>query len=224
MQKTCSRPYVIIFATQTIDGRISVKGERTLLSSERDLARMHFLRRSVDAIMVGANTVVVDNPVLMPRPLSGEDKLPIRVVVDGKLSIPVDANILDTMVSATIIFTSSRNKGMAKAREISARNVVLEYIDPIDDEDHIDLCRVLEVLKNKYRVSRLLVQGGGRLIGELVEKKLFDEMIISISPKIIGMNGVPIINKEMQGIIDLKLSSVQVDHVTGEVVLVYRAI
>jgi len=218
------RPYVIIFVTQTIDGRISIRGKRTLLSSERDLARMHYLRRNVDAIMIGAKTVIVDDPILIPRPLNNIAKPPIRVVIDGKLSIPLDAKIVDTRVSTTIVFTSTRNKNTAKAREIAARNVLLEYIEPIDDENHLDLCKVLEVLKDKYKVSRLLVQGGGRLIGELVEKKLFDEMIISISPKIIGKNGVPVINREIQGIIDLNLSSVQVDHVSGEVVLVYRAI
>ncbi len=224
IMKTVTRPYIIVFVTQTIDGRIGFRGKRTLLSSYRDLERMHYLRRNVDAVMVGANTVLIDDPILAPKPLGATRKRPYRVIIDGNLAIPSSAKVLDTRILPTIIFTSSKFVGTPKAKELYKNGIILEFLRPLDETNRIDLDEALEVLYRKYRVGKVLVQGGGKLIGELVIKGLVDEMIVSLSPKIIGLNGTPLINIELDRIIELKLESIQVDHMTGEVVLVYRAV
>ncbi len=222
--KTDTRPHIIVFVTQTIDGRIGFRGKRTFLSSCRDLERMHYLRRIVDAVVVGANTVVVDDPILAPKPLGTTRNKPYRVIIDGNLKIPLSAKVLDTRILPTIIFTSSKFTGTSKARELYENGVILEFLEPFDETNRIDLAEAFEVLYKKYHVNKVLVQGGGELIGELIIKGLVDEMIVSLSPKIIGLNGTPSINIELNRIIELKLESIQVDHVTGEVVLVYRAV
>ncbi len=222
--KTNTRPYIIVFVTQTIDGRIGFRGRRTLLSSCRDLERMHYLRRNVDAVMVGANTVVIDDPILAPEPLGTARKRPYRVIIDGNLAIPLSAKVLDTRILPTIIFTSSKFIGTPKAKELYKNGIILEFLRPLDETNRIDLVEALEILYRKYHVDKVLVQGGGKLIGELIVRGLFDEIIVSLSPKIIGLNGTPLINIELNRIIELKLESIQVDHTTGEVVLVYRAV
>ena len=222
--KTDTRPHIIVFVTQTIDGRIGFRGKRTILSSCRDLERVHYLRRNVDAVVVGANTVVVDDPILAPKPLGTARKKPYRVIIDGNLKIPSSAKVLDTRILPTIIFTSAKFMGTSKARELYENGIILEFLEPLDETNRIDLAEAFEVLYKKYHVNKVLVQGGGKLIGELIIKGLVDEMIVSLSPKIIGLNGTPTINIELNRIIELKLESIQVDHVTGEVVLVYRAV
>ncbi len=222
--KTYTRPYIIVFVTQTVDGRIGFRGKRTLLSSCRDLERMYYLRRNVDAVVIGANTVVVDDPILAPKPLDSAPKKPYRVIIDGNLTIPLSAKVLDTRILPTIIFASSKFLGTSKARKLFENNVLLEFLEPLDETNRIDLAEAFEVLYKKYHVDKVLVQGGGRLIGELIIKGLVDELIVSLSPKIIGLNGTPSINIELNRIIELRLESIQVDHMTGEVVLVYRAV
>ncbi|MEM3326316.1 MAG: dihydrofolate reductase family protein, partial [Thermoproteus sp.] len=97
------RPYVYLAAAITIDGRIASKTGFSRLSCPIDLKRLHALRAKVDAVLVGARTVLVDNPRLTVRYVEGRN--PIRVVVDGSLSLPPDLRVFDKS-APTIVLTT----------------------------------------------------------------------------------------------------------------------
>src|SRR5574338_104846 len=101
------RPYVILNAAISIDGKIASKNNYSKLSSKTDLKRVHELRSNVDAILVGKNTVKRDNPLLTVRYTKGKN--PIRVILDSNGSISINSRILKTSKKIhTIIATSSQ--------------------------------------------------------------------------------------------------------------------
>ena len=89
-----SRPYVILSAAMSIDGKIATRTGASRLSSGKDLDRVHKLRSGVGAILVGKNTVLEDNPLLTVRRVGGKN--PARIVVDPKAVIPTGSRIVKT--------------------------------------------------------------------------------------------------------------------------------
>ena len=89
-----SRPYVILSAAITLDGKLGVKNKRTKLSSKNDKIRVHKLRSEVDAIIIGKNTVKLDNPLLTVRHVKGKN--PVRVILDSFGTIKSNSKIIQT--------------------------------------------------------------------------------------------------------------------------------
>ena len=89
-----SRPYVILSAAITLDGKLGVKNKRTKLSSKNDKIRVHILRSRVDAIIIGKNTVNLDNPLLTVRYAKGKN--PIRIILDSLGTIKSSSKIIQT--------------------------------------------------------------------------------------------------------------------------------
>ncbi len=174
-----TRPYVIIYATMTVDGKIASKTGYSKLSCIYDLKRLHSVRASSDAVLVGANTVIKDDPLLTVRYVEGKN--PLRVVIDGRLRSPIGAKIYNTLTEApTIVYTSVK----ADVRKIDL--LKMKGVDvAVLDKYPISLKLVLKDLYKKG-VRRLLVEGGGETIWFFVKEKLFDELRITISPFIFG--------------------------------------
>ena len=99
------RPYVIMNAAMTLDGKIATREGDSRISCPEDLDRLHRLRARVDAILVGAGTVLSDDPSLTVRRARGRN--PLRVVVDGRARIPLTARVLDGS-SKTLVAVSRR--------------------------------------------------------------------------------------------------------------------
>lgn len=99
------KPYVYLAVATTIDGRIASKTGYSRLSCPYDLKRLHALRARVDAVVVGANTAVVDNPRLTVRYVEGRN--PIRVLIDGRLKAPLTLRLFDKS-APTLVFTTSK--------------------------------------------------------------------------------------------------------------------
>ncbi|MDE1867437.1 MAG: dihydrofolate reductase family protein, partial [Thaumarchaeota archaeon] len=89
-----SKPYVILSAAISIDGKIATRTGKSKLSSKKDLTRVHRLRSGVDAIMVGKNTVSVDNPSLTVKYVKGKN--PVRIILDSKATISTNSKIVKT--------------------------------------------------------------------------------------------------------------------------------
>ncbi|RLF21566.1 MAG: 2,5-diamino-6-(ribosylamino)-4(3H)-pyrimidinone 5'-phosphate reductase, partial [Thermoprotei archaeon] len=85
------KPRVVVFSTMTVDGRIASRTRFSQLSCPHDLRRLHELRASSDAVMVGANTVIIDDPSLRLKYVEGRN--PDRIVVDGLLRTPLSARV-----------------------------------------------------------------------------------------------------------------------------------
>ncbi len=172
------RPYVIVNVAQSLNGLISgPSGRRVIISSPMDLIRVHKIRASVDAIMVGANTILSDNPrLLVDRNVVDTDRTPKRVVLDRKARIEVQSRIFEGN-APTIIYTE-KNDVKYPSAEIRVR-----------DQKGLSLNNILSDLYSEG-VSRLLVEGGKQVITQFIESGMIDEFHIFVGDIILEEDGL----------------------------------
>jgi len=211
------RPYVYLAAAATIDGRIASATGFSRLSCPHDLRRLHALRASVDAVIVGANTAIVDNPRLTVRYVEGRN--PIRVLIDGALRAPPNLRIFDTS-APTLVFTTTR-ASPEKIEELRSRSVEVHVVDG----ESVDPANVLQTLY-KRGVKKVLLEGGGKTNWEFLKRCLVDEIILTITPYVFG-NGVSLIDGEgysttEEAPFSLSLISIKLCECGREVVLTYK--
>ncbi len=173
-------PFVTVKVGQSLDGKIATRsGDSKWITSDRTRKFAHRLRGSYDAIMVGVNTIIRDNPKLN-NPYS--KRQPIIVVVDSDLGTPQDAQIFKN--PKVIIATLSSEAGQETAnRGILSKKA--EILEAKEKEGQVNLRDTLKKLA-ALQVTSILVEGGGTLIGSLFDEGLVDKVIFFISPKIIG--------------------------------------
>ena len=179
MSTTKSRPYVILSAAISVDGKIATKTGNSQLSSKEDKIRLHKLRSKVDAILIGKNTLLKDDPLLNVRYSKGKN--PIRIILDSKGIIPNHSKILQTSNNIPTIIAVS--KKISKANYSKLRNFTVDVI--VVGENSVNIKSLLKKLAGQ-KIQKILVEGGGSVNWEFIEKNLFDEMIITVSPFLIG--------------------------------------
>ena len=183
-----SRPYVILSAATSIDGKIATKSGDSNLSSHEDLLRLHKLRSNVDAILVGKKTVIRDNPLLTVRHTRGKN--PTRIILDSEGTISKNSKIIQTCnVIPTIIAVS---KNITKSNLQRLEKLPVEII--IAGGNYVSLKLLLKKLYAK-KIKKILVEGGGTVHWEFVKNNLFDEVIVTVSPFLVGgKKATPLIN------------------------------
>ncbi len=169
------RPYIIINCASSLDGKIALpSGEQARISSEEDMARVHKLRASVDAILVGVGTILADNPKLtVKKEYVKKAKNPVRVILDSHFRTPSDAEVMQPNARTIIVTTSKEYK-----------KGLLEVIK-CGEGDKVDLIKLMDLLYQRG-IKKLLVEGGSTVIWEFLKHGLFDEFQIYIAPMIIG--------------------------------------
>src|SRR5438309_2408875 len=177
-----SRPLVTVHYAQTLDGRIASRtGDSRWVSGEGSLRLAHELRAAHDAVLVGIGTVLADDPKLTVRLAPGDS--PVRIVVDSRLRIPLDANILDTSVARTIVATTPlASEEHAAAIRARGAEVLRVKADP---DGHVDLIDLLAHLRADG-IQSLLVEGGRGIITAALRDHLVDRLTVCIAPKVIG--------------------------------------
>ena len=178
------KPWVIVKWAQSEDGFLARKDGVRWISGQESRADAHRLRRRVQGVLVGINTVLADDPLLTAR--GGRDRQPIRIVLDSKLRISLDCRLLATIKEAPVLVctTETGYKNSEKVAEIKAAggNVF----------ESRDLEKVLEHLGG-IGIQQLLVEGGAEVIDSFLSQNLADEAVIYIGPVILGEKGaVPI--------------------------------
>ena len=176
-----SKPYVILSAATSVDGKIATKTGDSNLSSKQDKVRLHKLRSKVDAILIGKNTVLLDNPLLTVRYTKGKN--PIRIILDSKGTISKKSKILQTSDKIPTIIAVS--KKISKSNFDKLCKFPVEIITA--GKNSVDIKLLLKKLSNK-KISTILVEGGGTVNWEFIKHNLFDELIITLSPFLIGGN------------------------------------
>jgi len=175
-------PLVSLKFAQTLDGRIATAtGDSQWISGERFRRLAHKLRATHDAVMVGIDTVLADNPQLTVRLVKGRN--PTRVILDSRLRIPLDAEVLKTEAAPTIIATTPRadEKKLTHLREMGIEVLVSEE----NEAGEVDLRHLLELLGER-KTSSVLVEGGAGVITSLLRQNLADKIIVAVAPKIMG--------------------------------------
>ncbi|KAF6249380.1 2,5-diamino-6-(ribosylamino)-4(3H)-pyrimidinone 5'-phosphate reductase [Marine Group I thaumarchaeote] len=176
-----SKPYIILSAATSVDGKIATRTGDSNLSSKQDKVRLHKLRSKVDAILVGKNTVLLDNPLLTVRYARGKN--PIRIILDSKGTISKKSKILQTSDKIPTIIAVS--KTISKSNYDKLCKFPVEIITAGKNSVNIKL--LLKKLYNK-KINTILVEGGGTVNWEFIKHNLFDELIITLSPFLIGGN------------------------------------
>jgi diaminohydroxyphosphoribosylaminopyrimidine deaminase/5-amino-6-(5-phosphoribosylamino)uracil reductase len=183
-QVTTGLPFVTYKCAMTLDGNIAtITGESRWISCEESRKHVHRMRARMDAVMVGVDTVIADNPQLTVRHVRGRN--PLRIIVDTRLRTPESVIVLSGPHSSkTIIATTEANpKVHARYLKQGATIVVCEEFD-----GRVSMKDLLQKL-GAMGVQSILLEGGSRLAGDMLQHGLIDELVFFVAPKVIGNNG-----------------------------------
>ena len=213
-----SRPYVILSAAMTLDGKIGKNTTKIKLSSKKDKIRVHRLRAKVDGILIGKNTLDADNPTLSVRYTRGKN--PVRILLDSRGTIKSSSKIIQSCNKIpTIVATTSL---ISKKNLLRLEKFPLEVIKC--GKTSVDILRLLKIL-HKKRIKKILLEGGGTINWSFLKCGLVDELIITIAPYILGgSDSVTLVEgsgfKSIFSMKKLKLRKIQ--KIGNEIVVYYK--
>lgn len=183
---TTGLPFVVAKFAMSLDGKIATKtGDSKWITREETRKYAHALRHTADAIMVGVNTIVADNPRLTAKGCGGrggiEKRQPLRLVVDSKGKVPLNAHIFEppgeVLLAVAAPFDSAKKEKLTQAGA--------EVVELPARGGSVDIVELLKLL-GKREIVTVLVEGGGKLLGSLFDHHLVDKVLAFISPVIIG--------------------------------------
>jgi diaminohydroxyphosphoribosylaminopyrimidine deaminase/5-amino-6-(5-phosphoribosylamino)uracil reductase len=177
---TKSLPLVTVKVGQSLDGKIATKsGESQWITSKKSRDYAHKLRADFDAIMVGINTIIKDNPKLQaPK----QKRRFYKIIIDPNLDIPIDSWVLKHS-SQQVFVVCSLNSSSSKAKRLQQLGAKILRI--ACKNGNLNLKSLLKKLV-RIEVTNILVEGGGTLIGSMFDQHLVDKVIFFVAPKIIG--------------------------------------
>lgn len=179
-----NRPFVHLKLAMSLDGRIALSNRvSTRLSGEESAARVQSWRHEHDAILVGGNTALVDDPSLTDRSGKPRRRKLVRVVLDNRLQIALDSTLAQTAEDApTIVFSASDDAGkIARLEKLGVEIIRL---------NSRNLTSVLDELKTR-QLQSVLVEGGSEIAGAFCDAKLVDKLTFIVAPIVIGGTSAP---------------------------------
>ncbi|MBR3627600.1 MAG: bifunctional diaminohydroxyphosphoribosylaminopyrimidine deaminase/5-amino-6-(5-phosphoribosylamino)uracil reductase RibD [Elusimicrobia bacterium] len=172
------KSYILIKSAVSLDGKIATcTGDSKWISNEKSRKFVHKLRTRFDAILVGTNTVLKDNPVLSSR---GYGKNPIRVVLDEKLRISANYNVVDGTIPTIILYDESIKRIPKYFNKDCIKLVPVKYKHAKKDFNVI-----IEKL-NKMALKRIMIEGGGEINASALKTGKVDEVLLFVAPIIVG--------------------------------------
>ncbi len=187
--RATGRPFVTLKMALSLDGKMATGvGDSRWISGEASRLRVHRMRAGADAVMIGAGTLLADDPQLNAR-LAGEPacRQPRRVIVDGRLRTPPESKVLVSPGGKVMLFT---RKDAPEERAVRLRDAGAEVIRVPLSGDRVDLEAVLADL-GKREVTSLLVEGGPALLSSFLCGRLADRATVFIAPIFIGGSAGP---------------------------------
>ena len=222
------RPYTFINVAATADGKIDTfERKGSAISSAQDKARVDELRANADAVLVGGNTLLEEQPKLTVKSEAlregrikrGATPNPIKVGVVTVADIPLESDFIKAGPARAVIFTTSQTS-ISHIEALRAHGVEVF----VHDEPRVDLKKMMNTL-SEIGVNRLMVEGGGTINFELMKLGLVDELTIYIAPLIFGGNQSPTLAAgngfTRNEAIALKLEKVET-HEDGGILLIYK--
>jgi diaminohydroxyphosphoribosylaminopyrimidine deaminase/5-amino-6-(5-phosphoribosylamino)uracil reductase len=179
-------PFVALKAAQTLDGKIAdASGRSKWISNEKSRALVHKLRSTYDSVMIGAETVINDDPQLTVRAVRGRN--PVRVIIDGRFKLPLASRIISNPLAAkTIIIISDK---FAKAQNKKKEVILSRGVEVIELKGNkngsISFKKILTTL-GSLGIASVLVEGGATLYSSFTKEKLADKLLLFVSPRILG--------------------------------------
>jgi diaminohydroxyphosphoribosylaminopyrimidine deaminase/5-amino-6-(5-phosphoribosylamino)uracil reductase len=187
------RPYVIAKWAQSLDGRLAAaSGDSKWISCEASRQEVHEMRAMVDAIIVGSQTVLTDDPLLTVRDVRPR-RTPCRVVLDGRLRIAEECRLVATAGEArVVVFTSLAAAATPKAQRLAARGVEVVGLPP-DEAGRISPAAVLNRLY-EGGATNVVVEGGAAVLSSFFAAGLVDEARVFVAPIFLGSGPSPVVH------------------------------
>lgn len=183
---TTGAPFVTAKFAASLDGRIATtSGESRWITSDESRQLAHRLRHQHDAVMVGVNTVLADDPALDTR-LHHGGRAPLRVVLDSTLRTPADARVLRGPGTALLVTTEQAPAGRREALATTGAEVMVTA----GAGSQVDLTATLRRLGERG-ISSVLVEGGAGVLGSVFDAGLADKVVAFLAPRILGGAGAP---------------------------------
>ena len=185
---TTGVPYVTLKAAATMDGFIAASsGDSKWITGGLSRRFAHRLRSLSDGVLVGIGTVLADDPLLTVR-LRGKKnrREPFRIILDGGLRIPVESQLVRSASAGPVLVICRQDAPARKERALVGADIDVIRVPAMDSG--LDLAWVLKALGEK-RISSILVEGGGRVLGSFLEGGLADDFHFFYAPKILGDPG-----------------------------------
>lgn len=180
-------PYITVKVAQSLDGKIAAwTGDSHWISCEESRHIVHGLRGTADAVMVGVNTVLKDDPLLTNR--SGAGKQPVRIVVDSALKTPLSSKLVRTSKDVPLIIATTERSPEKKRDALADKGA--EVITVRSKDGRVDMRAFLKILGQRG-VTHVMVEGGGELIASLTGSRLADRFLFFIAPKLVGGRSAP---------------------------------
>lgn len=178
-------PFMTMKAASTLDGKIATyTGDSKWITSPEAREDVHVLRNEHQAILVGANTVIADDPELTTRIPNGRN--PIRIIMDSTLRIPINAKVVTDGLAKTMIFTSEKYD-LEKRSALEAKGI---EVIPTTGAVHTDPKDVVRMLGER-NISSVLIEGGGSIHSAFMENRLVDKVVHYFAPKLVGGKFAP---------------------------------
>jgi len=174
-----SRPYITLSSAITLDGKLATHTGDSKLSTKRDKIRIYKLRSKVDAIIIGKKTAKIDDPLLSIHNIKGKN--PIRIILDSNGTIDTNSRIIKTCSKIPTIIAVSKKakpKNLEKLKKFPITILVC-------GNDKINIKNLLKILKQK-KIKNVLLEGGGITNWTFVKENLIDDIIITITPYLVG--------------------------------------
>ena len=220
------KPYVILSAAMTLDGKIATETGSSNISGPEDLKRVHELRRECDAIMVGIGTVLADDPRLTVHKVdaSPEDN-PVRVVVDSRCRTPIAARITNKDAK-TIIAGANEYKFdfivSDRYQTFTKRGVDFFW----SGDKQVDLKALMNYL-HEEGIEKLMLEGGATLNFSMIKAGLIDEIRLCVAPMVVGgANAKTLFDGDGYPLMDLakRLELVDMYELDKDLILTYKVL
>ncbi|MFH1231686.1 MAG: RibD family protein, partial [Planctomycetota bacterium] len=182
-------PYIVAKWAMSLDGKLATKtGDSKWITSEKSRNYARGIRAKMNGVMVGIGTVLKDNPRLLPntKPQMNTDehrKNPIRIILDSNARLPLTSNLVRTLDKGDIYLMVSSRAPQRKVRLLEQKGVRIFKVP--SRKGRLEFMTMLKILA-KNGVNKIMIEGGGEVLGSAFDHKVVDEVYAFIAPKIIG--------------------------------------
>ncbi|HJS58963.1 MAG TPA: bifunctional diaminohydroxyphosphoribosylaminopyrimidine deaminase/5-amino-6-(5-phosphoribosylamino)uracil reductase RibD [Vicinamibacteria bacterium] len=178
------RPFVLLKAAVTLDGRIATaRGDSKWITSAAQRAAARGLRRLHDAVLVGIETVLADDPLLLPKPRTRRPF--VRIVLDSRLRLPVTSRVVRT-ARREPVWVLCCKAAPSRRRALQAAGVVVLEVG--GRATRVPLRRALRLLRSRA-IWSVMVEGGSEVLGAFLHERLFDQLALFRAPLLLGGRG-----------------------------------
>jgi diaminohydroxyphosphoribosylaminopyrimidine deaminase/5-amino-6-(5-phosphoribosylamino)uracil reductase len=200
------RPHVMLKLAISADGKVAAAGRRPVaITGGRVRERVHLLRAQSDAIMIGIDTALADDPILTCRLPGMAKDSPLRVILDSGLRLPAKSRLIQSARETPLLIVAGDDAPAAPERDLRASGA--DVVRIVQTTGRLDLPAVLKLLANRG-ITRLMVEGGPTLAAALIAADLVDEAILFLSGLVIGDDGVDAFAPQTLATLDRQLARV----------------